>query len=631
MSAGPDADDDDGNSNVPTEESVAEPPSRASTSDPPSNASVPDGEEVLDALADYNKRRMEDAQATISTAAIGIVVLSVLQYAYMTYYFGWVWFNLPFKREYTQAFSPPAPGPLVDARYGLQWLVIALMAFNALPPLTAAWLLHSPENTARKDIYRWTGAFAVLVCVAVGLWSLLYIYVFQNNSTFSPFSVANEVNFCCKYWGSVFADHGCHNFNDCVDLPPIPTISLHTNPYFVKHLWACAFLTAFSVAHVFMSGAQSYYQQNYNEVIDALGEQEDGGAKSSGYPRTGPFSYYQTRPTQYTRNGRIALHVFNCIYLVMALCYLVFLLLVLTPRYSHEWPPTGPIGIQDGRVTFQVIGIIMSSTVILIPFLVLLAMWAQGNYPGLVTILVVFMLLATCHVLAFMTMITTRGTANLPGVPNNLANHPLRCCAPDVYSDPTSQCDNAIACVLPFDGYPQWTTLPTSSADIPYNSTHTGMFVMMIFFLILDFIIAVLLFVTFLGRAVLKNVNNTFATNVGALVDAIDQYIEAPLRKLGSKGDTSTQNKHRDEDIESARSPSSPTKHGKKWARPNPLAATATTATSTTTTRRKKHGASIPPSSSSSPVDNVPGLTAIASAVHIPSVAVAKTNRNKEL
>ena len=622
-------DDDEGISNVPTEESVTAPPT-ASTSDVPSIANAPDGdgEEFLDALGDYNKRRMEDAQATISTAAIAIVVLSVLQYAYMTYYFGWVWFNLPFKREYTQAFSPPAPGPLVDARYGLQWLVIALMGFNALTPLTAAWLLHSPENTARKDIYRFTGAFAVLVCVGVGLWSLLYIFVFQNNSTFFPFSVANEVNFCCKYWGAVFADHGCHNFNDCVDLPPVPTISLHTNPYFVKHLWGCAFLTAFSIAHVFMSGAQNYYQQNYNEVIDALGEQEEGGGGTkSAYPRTGPFSYYQTRPTQYTRNGRIALHVFNSIYLVMALCYLVFLVLVLTPRYSHEWPPTGPIGIQDGRVTFQVIGIIMSSTVILIPFLVLLAMWAQGNYPGLVTILVVFMLLATCHVLAFMTMITTRGTANLPGVPNNLANHPLRCCAPDVYSDPTSQCDNAIACVLPFDGYPQWTTLPTSSADIPYNSTHTGMFVMMIFFLILDFIIAVLLFVTFLGRAVLKNVNNTFATNVGALVDAIDQYIEAPLRKLGTKHNTSsTQNNHRDEDIESALS--TRTKHGKKkWAQPNPLAS------GTTTTRRKKHGPSITPTpQSSSSVDNVPGLTAIASAIHIPSVAATtKTNRNKEL
>lgn len=609
--------DEEGISNVPTDESLAKPPPRASTADPVS-APDGDGEEFQDALADYNKRRLEDAQTTVSTAAIAIVVLSVLQYAYLTYYFGWVWFNLPFKHEYTQAFSPPAPGPLVDARYGLQWLVIALMAFNALPPLTAAWLLHSPENTARKDIYRFTGAFAVLVCVAVGLWSLLYIYVFQNNSTFFPFSVANEVNFCCKYWGSVFADHGCHNFNDCIDLPPIPTISLHTNPYFVKHLWACAFLTAFSVAHVFMSGAQSYYQQGYNDVIDALGEDEDGLKTSSSYPRTGPFSYYQTRPTQYTRNGRIALHVFNSIYLVMALCYLVFLALVLTPRYSHEWPPTGPIGIQDGRMTFQVIGIVMSSTVILVPFLVLLAMWAQGNYPGLVTILVVFMLLSTCHVLAFMTMITTRGTANLPGVPGNLANHPLRCCAPDVYSDPTSQCDNAVACVLPFDGYPQWTTLPTSSADIPYNSTHTGMFVMMIFFLILDFIIAVLLFVTFLGRAVLKNVNNTFATNVGALVDAIDQYIEAPLRKLGTNNKDSQQSRHRDEDIEAAPA----AKHsggGKKWARPNPLGAS-------TTSRRKKQ---TPPPPSSS-VDNVPGLTAIASAVHIPSVTKT-TNRNKEL
>lgn len=616
--------DDEGTSfsNVPSEEeSVAAPPT-TSTSDPPplSDASAPDGndEEFQDALANYNKRRMEDAQATISTAAIAVVVLSVLQYAYMTYYFGWVWFNLPFKHEYTQAFSPPAPGPLVDARYGLQWLVIALMAFNALTPLTAAWLLHSPENTARKDIYRFTGAFAVLVCVGVGLWSLLYIFVFQNNSTFFPFSVANEVNFCCKYWGSVFADHGCHNFNDCVDLPAVPTISLHTNPYFVKHLWACAFLTAFSIAHVFMSGAQNYYQERYNEVIDAL--EEGDNSKSSSYPRTGPFSYYQTRPTQYTRNGRIALHVFNSIYLVMALCYLVFLALVLTPRYSHEWPPTGPIGIQDGRMTFQVIGIVMSSTVILIPFLVLLAMWAQGNYPGLVTILVVFMLLAACHVFAFMTMITTRGSANLPGVPNNLANHPLRCCAPDVYSDPTSQCDNAIACVLPFDGYPQWTTLPTSSADIPYNSTHTGMFVMMIFFLILDFIIAVLLFVTFLGRAVLKNVNNTFATNVGALVDAIDQYIDAPLRKF--QATTTSQNKHRDEDIESAvQQPTA--KGGKKLARANPLGSMA----NTVTTRRKKQGE--PPPSS---VGNAPRLTAIASAVHIPSVMVvaSSTNRNKE-
>lgn len=595
------------------------------------SANVPDpnDDDFLDALAEYNKGRLDDAQNSVSAASIVIVVVSVLQYAYMTYYFGWVWFNLPFKHEYTQAFSPPAPGPLVDARYGLQWLVIALMAFNALLPMTAMWFLSLPQNISRQDIYLWTGAVSVLVCAGVGVWSLAYMFVFQNNNTFFPFSVVNEVNFCCKYWGSVFADHGCHNFNDCVDLPTVPTISLHTNPHFVKHMWACAFLAAFAVLHVFLSRMHYYYVNNYNTLLDTQDTSPSSSSSGgSSYPTSGPFSFYQTRPTQYTKNGRIALHVFNSIYLVMALCYLVFFALILTPRYSHEWPPVGPIGIQDGRSVFQSIGIVMSTTVILIPFLVLLAMWAQGNYPGLVTILVVFMLLATCHVFAFMTMITTRGNANQPGVPNNLANHPLRCCAPDVYSDPTSQCDNAGPCTLPFDGYPQWTTLPTSSADIPYNPTHTGMFVMMIFFLILDFIIAVLLFVTFLGRAVLNNVNSTFAANVGVLLDSIDHYIEAPLRNFVGKSGTGGINKHRDEDIESPAMTSSSKRQGKKLTRSTPLgtAVVAASSSSASTTSRRKKGGNAAPAAAPPPLPS--GITAIPTALNIQSLTGA--NRNKE-
>ena len=595
---------------------------------PPSSSSLDDDIQDDDTGTtpqeqNYAQSLAEDAQFTVNTASIIIVVVSCLHFAYLLYYYGWVWFNLSFKHEYTQAFSPPAPGPLIDERYNFQWMIIATMGFHMIPPCAAIWLLIAPTNTARKDIYRFVSAIAVLVAVGVGLWDFLYVWIFQNNSTFYPFSVANEVNFCCKYWGAVFAAHGCHNFNDCTDLPTIPTISLHTNPFFVKHLWACGFTAAFGIVHIFLSGMHTYYTARFDDMV-AENEGLAPGQQQGSYPSSGPFSFYQTRPNQYTKGGRIALHVFNAIYLVMAVCFVVFLVLPLTVRYSHEWPPTGPIGIQDGRQGIQVVGVVMSCSVILIPFLVLLGMWAQGNYPGLVTVLVCFMLVSATHVFSFMIMIGTRANGNKPGYPNNLANHPLRCCAPDVYSDPASQCDNAGACVLPFDGYPQWTTLPTNSAEIPYNPTYTGMFVMMVFFLILDFILAVLLFVTFLGRAVLKNVNDTFATNIGAFFDVIDNWIDAPLRNLAAKAkktDTPMFPYQQQQQHFSAASSSSSNNNTKKSVSRNvamPLgskkiaaaAPTTTPVANTTSRRRKKQEAqaslsAIPSSSSAIAVKKV--------------------------
>jgi len=505
------------------------------------DAEVTEGEEVV--IDDGSEEEDENLSTSITATTAIIIVVSLGQLGYLIYYYGWLWTMLKKQYEYTQWLGAPIPGPLIDSRYDLQWIFMSFMAYQYLPPLAGLWMLKSHTNSARHDVYRVAAAAGGLICVGCFLFAFVFSWIFQTNSTFYPFSWVNDVEYCCKYWGDVAASLHCHNTNNCIDLPPPNDIYLNSNSIFRGILWGFLILVLFNGAHFLLSA------WNWKYVSAAL-------ATKKGEPK-------QVRPRNTAKGGVIAIHVFNVILVILIVFFLLFGLLTLDVRYTHEFPAPGPFGLRSARSGIGVVGLVMSASIIMVPAFVLLAMLAEGNYYALVATLIGYIVLVVLHAFSLLTMIMTRGVANLPGRPNNLANHPLRCCAPDVYADTLSECDNAGPCTLPFDGFPSFTTLPASSGDIPCNPVHTVIFVFMILFLILEIVLGILIFVTYFGRSVLKHTGRTVEARISAFVDFIDAYIETPIKSV-----IDTQDGH-------ARTHSHP----------------SAAITGTTTTRRRKHPA----------------------------------------
>jgi len=157
---------------------------------------------------------------------------------------------------------------------------------------------------------------------------------------------------------------------------------------------------------------------------------------------------------------------------------------------------------------------------------VLMAMAFSQKRWLLIVVFVVMLALVLVHFFSFTTMIYSRGTANTPGHPNSMANHPLRCCAGDVYADPSSDCDNAGPCDLPVPQFPN-IHLPLSSSQIPYNSTHVLIFWMMFSLLILDIVTIVLLVNLYVGQNTVKLAGNALIQALWAPRTATRQVIAA--------------------------------------------------------------------------------------------------------
>jgi hypothetical protein len=219
-----------------------------------------------------------------------------------------------------------------------------------------------------------------------------------------------------------------------------------------------------------------------------------------------------------------ALRGVNIVYVILICVYCVLGLLTLDIRYSHEFPPTGPIGIQSARSGFEAWGLVLSGSVVFVPALVLIVLFlSRKNYHGKLAVFAVIIVLSVMHLFVLMTIMYSRGTANQPGYPNSLANHPLRCCAGDVAAHPLSQCDNPLAvCVFPVAAFPTFVG-PLSSHDIPSNATHTLIFVCMLLFLIMDGVILVIVFVVHLGGDIQKTIAAT-TTAINAFIPSQQQY-----------------------------------------------------------------------------------------------------------
>lgn len=483
---------------------------------PPDTENNDDNEQQVDDDDDTltTTQSTGEASTSILVTKILIILLSIANYAYLVFYYGWVWLMLKFPYQYTQWTGMPIPGILVDQRYNFYWVVLIFMMFQIFPALSGLWLLKSPANWARQDVYRNTSAIASLVVLACFLIMFFWVWFFQTNNTYYPFSIANSVDFCCKYWGTVTSSLACSNTGNCIDEPLPGDIHVYSNQVFRYLLWGFFFILLFNMAHFFLSAWNRHY-------VSAALDEPDRGASVGLAPNN-----------RYSKSGVIAIHVFNGIFIILMIFYFLFGPLTLDVRYTHEYPAPGPFDIRSARSGFGVVGLVFCSTVIFTPLFVLLTMLAEGKKYALVTMVIAFVVLFMFHAVGLASMFMEIGDSNAPGRPNNLANHPLRCCSPDVYNDVKSECDNTIGCTLPFDGFPSWTTLPTSYHSVPGNPVFKTMMIIMVFLVLLDIVLAILVFVTYLGRSILRHAGKNVSAKIESFVDMVNDYIDAPIKKL---------------------------------------------------------------------------------------------------
>lgn len=379
---------------------------------------------------------------------------------YLAYYMSYVWLMTKFKYHFMEwgiGFSHLVPGTFVDTAFSLDWVFIMSMSFSVLPPLAGLWILLNPRNWIRYDIHR----FAILVNFGIVLtvagYMIFFVWIFASGSSYYPLSFSVPIDFCCKFHGAVAAMFGCSNNNDCLDLPTTPTIHLHTDGVFGAHLYSLGFIALGLIMQVIGNLVFRRYNVNNPETIDGV-------------------------------RGKVplSLHGINILYLFYVLAFLTCGVLLLDVRYTHEYPSSGPVGIQSARDGSETGGIIaFSCTALLFPMFMLFFMYALRSFVrwrkwAMVGFYACLCSITLIHTYGVTTMMYSRGTANLPGYPNSLASHPVRCCAADTRNNLASQCDNLGECDVATVAriFPWFKNAAISSSQIPTSPRHNVVFIM---------------------------------------------------------------------------------------------------------------------------------------------------------
>jgi hypothetical protein len=453
---------------------------------------------------------MSSSSANENEGMVGVrlivCVVCLANVGYLVYYYGWVWTMTHHTHEYTSWNFAPVPDPAswIDQRFNLDWTLYALMIFQLFPVYIVFWILINPQSRLRYDVHAVSIIVALGVCVGLIVWYILVVWIVENNSTLFPWSVSNSVNFCCKNYGAVASVFGCHNFHDCQDLPTTPTIRLHTDPIFEDHLLAIVVCFGFLVLQVFVNAMMKNYVQSQSQSSAPSAPAAPAQTLPGNGGYQGPDLGLSYVPSDM---GPYFLHAVNVVYVALVCVFLTCGLLVLDVRHTHQFPAVGPIGIRSARDGLEAVGLVMSATLIVLPALVMMAMAFSNTRWLLLAVFVLVLALVLVHFFSFATMIYSRGTANRPGEPNSMANHQLRCCAGDVYSDPSSECDNAAPCDLPTPQFPL-VKGPLSSSQIPFNSTHTLIFWMMFAMLFLDMVVVIFLVNLYVGPSTVRTAGN---------------------------------------------------------------------------------------------------------------------------
>ncbi len=461
----------------------------------------------------YKASVAREPRESLFWGKLAVILIAVLHLGFLVYYFGWVFSLIKFQDEYTGWVTPPPPGVFIQRAWqDWQWYCVCLLVLNVFPPFVVMLAINNVYVRVRSDFSRIVSMGTLIFGAALPLGALIAMWLL-GNSQFMPFNIAHSDDYCCRYYGSVAASGRCRNTGECVDAPSA-TVQLALNAPFVHLLVGPLVLIVFCALEYGIIDAI----RTYARALKNSGQTDVWHAKF--------LRAWKKVPGL----AKFALTLAILAYIGLIVCYIVLGPLALDIRHTHQYPATGPLGIQSARDSVAITGIVISMSILLVPFFAMLSVHFTGKHGWSFTIIGCMCLLVVLHILSFMTMVYTRGTANTPGQPNNMANSELYCCPDEVRNNPLSQCDNAGPCVLPFASHPEVTVVPATVRDLQPNKVHTIMLSFMAGFVALDLVLIALVTVTSLWSTVAKSVA------LRKTVDHIASYISSPIGGISQLG-----------------------------------------------------------------------------------------------
>lgn len=478
---------------------------------PPPQQTTGDDDDESDLFIDeddgraYHASVAKEPRESLFWGKLAILVVVVLHLGFLVYYFGWVFTLIKFQDEYTGWVTPPPPGVFIQRAWqDWQWYCVMWLVLNVFPPFATMLAINNVYVRVRSDFSRLVSMVTLIVTFLV-LGALIAMWLL-GNSQFVPFNIAHSDDYCCRYYGSVAGSGRCRNTGECTDAPSA-TVQLALNTPFVHLIVGPVFLILFC--------ALEY------GVIDAV-RTYARALKNSGQTDVWHSKFLRAWK-KIPGLAKFALTLAILAYIALIVCYVLLGPLSIDIRHTHQYPAVGPTGIQSARDSVAITGIVISMTILLMPFLAMLSVHVTGRTGWSFLVAACMITLVALHIFSFMTMVYTRGTANTPGQPNNIANSELYCCVPEVYNNPLSQCDNNGPCVLPLASHPDVTVLPAFARDLQPNKVHTIMLSFMAGFVGLDLVLIALVLITSMWTTVSK------AISVRKTVDHIASYIASPI------------------------------------------------------------------------------------------------------
>lgn len=435
-----------------------------------------------------------------------IAVVVILHLGLIVYVFGGVFSQLKFQREYTGWVNPPPPGKRIMASWSHYWYFYPIMVLllNVIVPPVCLFALNDVYSRIRLDVARLTAGI-VLVITALSFVALCLMWFIFSNSPYFPFNPASSDDYCLAYYGSVSASGHCRNIADAVGRPSA-TIVLGINEIFKQLFASTAFLILLLVLEIFF--------------VDTL-RSYAASVASTGSPDV-LHSKFRTRVRSAPKSLRWTLTVAIVVYVLLVIAYFLTGPLLLDLRHTTQFPAVGPVGVQSARTGFTLSGLVCLATCILVPALAVASVRFIGVRGYSQVIIAMLMAVTAMHCFGLMTVAQARAYANTPGQPNNPANSERYCCPPEIYNDPSSQCDNAVTCP---DG-------PTTIEQLQVNEPHTTIFAFSFVFIFMDVVMLLLVYLISMWRV---SVAKALPPSVTRTVDAADALISSQIQAQPSQ------------------------------------------------------------------------------------------------
>lgn len=471
------------------------------------NAPVPAGGVAASQTNDTDSRARAyrgETQLTMfeSLTAVQIIVaiLVILQLGLGVYVFGGVFSQLKFQREYTGWVTPPPPGQRIMASWSHYWYFYPIMVLllNVIVPPVCLFALNNVYSRIRVDVARLV-AGVTLAITALSFVALCLMWFIFSNSSYFPFNPASSDDYCLAYYGSVAASGHCRNVADAVGRPSA-TIVLGINEIFKQLFASSVFLIALLIAEIFFLDTLRSYAAS---------------VASTGIPDE-QYMRFRVRVRNTPKSLRWTLTVVIVVYVLATLAYFLTGPLILDLRHTTQFPAIGPVGVQSARTGFTLGGLVCLATCILVPALAVVSVRFIGVRGYSQVIIAMLMAIIAMHCFGLMTVAQARAYANTPGQPNNPANSERYCCPPEIYNDPSSQCDNAVTCP---DG-------PATIEELRVNDPHTTIFAFCFVFLFLDVVTLLLVYLISMWNV---SVAKAIPSSVKRTVDTADALISTRI------------------------------------------------------------------------------------------------------